>query len=186
MNESVNTAEVNEYTVRSDVLNGTLENLTFLQLADNLFLLLLQLSLDESLVRNNNIAELLIDLHNLEFHGLTNEYIVITNRMNVDLATWQEGLDAKYVNDHTALGTTLDVTLDNLLIIKSCINALPTLAHASLLVRKKKLTFLVLLVLNINFNDVTNLQVGVVTELRSRDNTVALVTDVNDNLTVSN
>ena len=39
VDESVNTAQVNEYTVRSDVLNDTFENLTLLQLADNLLLL---------------------------------------------------------------------------------------------------------------------------------------------------
>ena len=50
MYESVNTTEVNEYTVRCDVLNSTLEDLTLLKVRDNLLTLCLELSLDECLV----------------------------------------------------------------------------------------------------------------------------------------
>ena len=50
MYESVNTTEVNEYTVRCDVFNSTLEDLTLLKVRDNLLTLCLELSLDECLV----------------------------------------------------------------------------------------------------------------------------------------
>ena len=43
-----------------------------------------------------------------------------------------------------------------------------------------QLTFLVLCVLYIHLNGVAGLQLGVVAELASRDNTVALVADVNN------
>ncbi len=182
VDESVNTAEVNEYTVRSDVLDGTFENLTLFELADDFFLLLFQFGLDESLVRNNNVAEFLVDLHHLELHRLAYEYIVVAYGMNVDLATWQEGLDAEYINNHTTLCAALDVTLDNLFVVQSSIHALPALGEAGFLVREQQLAFLVLLVLHINLNNVAYLQVGIVTELRSGNNTVALVADVHDNL----
>ena len=132
--ETVNAAEVDEYTVRSDVLNSTLIYLTLLQLRHNLFLLCLKLSLDESLVRHNDIAELLIYLDNLKFHCLAYEYIVVTDRMNVNLRTWQECLHSKYVHNHTTLGTTFDEALYDLFILKSLVNTLPTLSHMSLLV----------------------------------------------------
>ena len=48
--------------------------------------------------------------------------------------------------------------------------------------RKYQLAFLVLLILDKDFYLVANLQVGIVTELRCGDDTVALVTDVYDNL----
>ena len=136
VDQTVNTAEVNEYTVSSDVLNGTLEDLTLLELADDLLTLLLELLLDESLVRYNDIAELLVDLYNLELHCLAYEYVVVAYRVNVDLASWQESFDTENVNDHTALSAALDVTLDNFLVLESCINTLPRLAEASLLVRE--------------------------------------------------
>ena len=50
MYESVNTTEVNEYTVRGDVLNSTLEDLTLLKMRDDLLALCLKLSLDECFV----------------------------------------------------------------------------------------------------------------------------------------
>ena len=134
MDESVNTAQVNEYAVRGDVLNGTLENLALLKTADDLFLLCFELSLNESLVRNNNVAELLIDLYNLELHGLAYELVVVAYGVNVNLATRQEGLDAEYVNNHTTLCAALDVTLNNFLVVESCIDAIPALAETSLLV----------------------------------------------------
>jgi hypothetical protein len=45
-------------------------------------------------------------------------------------------------------------------------------------VRENELTVLVLLVLNVNLNLVAELQVGIVTEFRSGDDTIALVADV--------
>ena len=186
VDQTVNTAEVNEYTVSSDVLNGTLEDLTLLELADDLLTLLLELLLDERLVRYNDVAELLVDLYNLELHCLAYEYVVVAYRVNVDLASWQESLDTEDVNDHTALSAALDVTLDDLLVLESSVNTLPRLAEASLLVREYQLTLCVLLVLYVNLNLVAYLEVWVVTELRSWNDTVALVADVYDNLFLIN
>ena len=106
--------------------------------------------------------------------------------MNVDLASWQESLDTEDVNDHTALSAALDVTLDDLLVLESSVNTLPRLAEASLLVREYQLTLSVLLVLYVNLYLVAYLEVWVVTELRSWDDTVALVADVYDNLFLIN
>ena len=50
MYESVDTAEVDEYTVGSDVLDGTLEDLSLLQVGDDFLALCFQLGLDECLV----------------------------------------------------------------------------------------------------------------------------------------
>ena len=182
VDETVNTTEVNEYTVRCDVLNCTLEDLTLFELADDLLLLCFQLSLDESLVRNNYVAELLVDLNNLELHCLAYEYVVVAYWVNVNLASREECLNSEYINDHATLSAALDVTLDNFFVLKSCVNTLPALAKTSLLVREYELTLAVLLILYINLNLVAYLQLRGVTEFRCRDDTVALVTDVYDNL----
>ena len=50
VDKTVNTTEVDEYTVSSDVLNCTLKDLTLLELRHNDLLLSLELCLDESLV----------------------------------------------------------------------------------------------------------------------------------------
>src|SRR5690606_12149588 len=85
MDKSVNTAEVNEYTIGGGVLDGTLEHLALLKPGDDLLLLLLELSLDESFVRHNHVLELLVDLHNTEFHGLAYIYVIIAYRLDINL-----------------------------------------------------------------------------------------------------
>jgi len=100
--------------------------------------------------------------------------------VNVNLAAWKECLDTEYVNNHTTLSAALDVTLDNFVVLQCLVDILPALLEASLLVRKNELTALVLLVLNINLYLVTSLELWVVTEFRSRDDTIALVADVNN------
>ncbi len=101
--------------------------------------------------------------------------------MDVNLAAGQECLDAEYVYNHATFGTALDVTLDNILIVKRGVDTLPALAEAGFLVRKDQLTFLVFLVLNVNFYLVADFQIGIVAELACRNDTVTLVTDVYDN-----
>ena len=134
VNQSVYASQVYEYAIRSDVLDGSFQDLSLLQLADDFLALLLQLSLDESLVGDNHVAELLVDFHYLELHGLAHEDIVIPDGVYVDLATRQEGLYAKYVYDHATLGAALDVSLYNLLLFQSLVDTIPALAQASLLV----------------------------------------------------
>ena len=85
MDKTVYAAKVDEYAVACDILDSTLKNLTLLKVTDNFLLLCLKLCLDKSLVRNNDILELLVDLNNLEFHCLANEDIVVADWLNVNL-----------------------------------------------------------------------------------------------------
>jgi len=85
VDQTVYAAQVDEYAVRGDVLDSTFQYLTFFQFRDDIFLLLLKLGLDKSLVRNDNVLEFLVDLNDLEFHCLTNEYVVVADRFNIDL-----------------------------------------------------------------------------------------------------
>ena len=151
-------------------------------MADDFLLLSFELGFDECLVANNDVLILLVDFHNLELHCLANEYVVVADGLNVNLAAGQECFDAEYVDNHTTLCAALDVTIDNLLSLQGCIDAVPRLRQTSLLVREYELTFLVLSVLYINLNNVSGFQVRIVTEFRSGDDTVALVADVNDYL----
>ena len=52
--------------------------------------------------------------------------------------------------------------------------------------RKNELSFLVLSVLDIDLHFVTDFEIGIVAELRSHDDTLALVADVDNNLPLSN
>ena len=56
-------SQVDEYAVRGDVLDSTLEYLAFFELGDDFAFLLLELGLDEGFVRNDNVLELGVDFH---------------------------------------------------------------------------------------------------------------------------
>ena len=172
VDQTVYATQVDEHTVGCDILDNTLEYLTLLEFADDFLLLLFQLSLDEGLVGNNDVLEFLVDLDNLEFHGLANEYIIVADRLHVDLRTRQEGFDAEYVYDHTTLCAALDVTLDDFLIFQSSVDAVPRTGCTGFAVRQNQLSFLVLLVFDVYFYRITYLQVGIVTEFTHRNDTV--------------
>ena len=182
MDKTVNTAEVDEDTVVGDVLNGTLKYLALFEFADNLSLLGLEFCLDEGFVRNDYIAELRVEFHNLELHRLTYENIVVANGFHVDLAAREECFHAENVHDHAAFRTPFDVTGNDLTCVVSLVNAIPSASGACLFVRQYELAFLVLLALNVNLYFVAYLQLRVVTELGCRDDTVRLVAYVDNYL----
>ena len=125
VDQAVYAAQVDEYAVRGDVLDGTFEDLAFFELRHDLLLLCFELGFDQRLVRYDHVAELLVDLHDLELHGLVYVNVVVADRFHVDLRAGQERLDAEYVDDHTALGAALDVTLDNLVFLQSLVDTIP-------------------------------------------------------------
>ena len=182
MDQAVHAAQVDEYAVGGDVLDGTLEDLSLLELGHDDLLLSFELGLDEGLVRNDHVAELLVDLDNLELHGLVYIYVVVANGFHVDLRTGEECLDAEHVDDHTALRAALDVTLDDLVLLQGLVDTVPALELTGLLVRESQLTVLVLGRLDIDFDLVADFQIGVVAELRNGDDTFALVADVHQHL----
>ena len=83
---------------------------------------------------NYHIAELRIDLHNLEVHCLAYECVIVADRLDVDLRAREEGLESEYLHDHAALGAGLDVTLDDFVAVVCVIDFIPSLELESLLV----------------------------------------------------
>ncbi len=85
MDEAVYAAKVDEYTVRSDVLDRTFEHLTLFELGDDFALLLFEFGFDECLVADNDVLEFLVDLHDLELHSFAYEDVVVADGFHVDL-----------------------------------------------------------------------------------------------------
>ena len=133
-------------------------------------------------MRNDDVAELLVDFHNLELHSLVYIYVVVANRLHVDLRTRKERLDAEHVYNHTALGAALDITLDDFVVLQSLVDAVPRFELASLLVREQELSALVLYRLHVNLDFVADLQFRVIAEFRCRNDAFALVADIHDYL----
>ena len=169
MDQAVHTAQVDEYAVRGDVLDGTLEDLALLEFRHDNLLLRFEFGLDERLVRNDHVAELLVDFHHLELHGLVHVYVVVADGLHVDLRTGQERLDAEYVDDHTALGAALDVTLDDFVLFEGLVHTIPRFELTCLLVRKNQLSALVLGRLDIDLDLIADLQVRGCSGTRKRE-----------------
>lgn len=170
--ETVHAAEVDEHAVVGDVLHLALEHLTLLELGDDLLLLLLELGLDESLVADDDVLVFLVDLHDLELHVLADEDVIVADGTHVDLRAGQERLDAEHVDDHTALGAALDVAVDDLVVLERLVDAVPAAGLAGLLVAETELAVLVLEGLDIDFNLVAFLEVGVIAEFADGDDGV--------------
>ena len=184
VDETVHAAEVHEHAVVGDVLDGTLEHLAFLQLGDEFGALGLLLGLEKGLVGDDHVAELLVDLDDLEVHGGIHEHVIVTDGLDVDLGTREEGLDAEHVDDHAALRAGLDITLHHLVVLVGGVDHIPRLELAGFLVGNDQLALAVLGVLDEHLDLVTDLEVRVVTELGGGDDTFALGADVHDDLTL--
>ena len=177
VDQAIYAAQVDEYAVRSDVLNRTFEHLAFLQLRDDLLLLCFEFSFDKCLVANHNVLVFLIDLNHLELHRFAHEDVIVANRLNINLATRQEGFDTKYVYNHTALRAAFDKALDCFFVLQCLVNAIPSFAQTSFFVRKNKLSFFVFLIFNVNFYFVAYLKFRIVTKFAYGDDAVALEAD---------
>ena len=125
MDQSVYSTKVDEDTIRSNVLDGSFQYLSFFQLGNDFLLLLLQLLFNECFVGNNNVSELVVDLHYLEFHTLSNVGIVIPDGLHIDLRSWKESFDSEYIYNHTTLGAAFDETLDYFILVKCLVNTFP-------------------------------------------------------------
>ena len=92
--EAVDSTKVYECTVLGDVLDRALEDASFFQALHGAALQGCTLALEEHSTRQDNVASTLVKLNNLELVFLIQEFLEISNRSNVDLAAWQECLDA--------------------------------------------------------------------------------------------
>src|SRR5699024_6818216 len=180
VDETVYAAQVDEYAVGGDVLDGAFEELALLDLGHDFLLLVCEFLLDERLVRNDHVAELLVDFHYLEFHGLVHVHVVVADGLHVYLRTGQERFDAEYVHNHTALGAALDVALDYLVVFEGLVYPVPGLELARVLVREHELALLVFGAFHIYLDPFAYGEFGVVAEFGYRDDTFRFVADVHD------
>jgi hypothetical protein len=78
--ETINTAEIHESTVLSEVLDHTDEYFTFRNLLEGVGLEAFTLLLEKSTARQDNVATSLVELDDLELELLAEELVEISNR----------------------------------------------------------------------------------------------------------
>ena len=127
MNQTVNTAQVNEYAIRGDVLDDTFEYLSFFEVRDDFNLLCFKFVFNKSLMGYNHVLVGLVDFHNLEFHGLVDEYVIVSDRFDIDLWAREERFYSENVNYEAAFCATFDITFDDFTCVVSFVDSVPSL-----------------------------------------------------------
>jgi len=185
VDEAIHAAEVDEDTVAGDVLHHAFEDLTLLEVADDLGLLSLDLVLDEGFVANDDVLVFVVDFDYFELHLLADVDVVVADGFDIDLATGEEGFDVfEDGDDQAAFGAALDVAGDDFLAVVGLVDALPALEDACFLVAEHELAVGIFLALDVDFDFVAGLEVGVVAKFAGGDDTVALGADVDDGFAV--
>src|SRR5690606_28617009 len=106
--QAVDAAKVDKRTVIGDVLDQTVDDLTFFEACHDVGALLCTGLFENRAARNNDVATAAVHLEDLERLRLMHQRADIANRTNVDLAAWQEGHGAIKVDRKAALDLVED------------------------------------------------------------------------------
>ena len=186
VHQSIDTSEVDENTVRRDVLDRALQNLSNFEALNDQALLLFKLSLNQGLVRHDDILVLLVDFDHLELHLLADVLVEVTDGLDVHLGARQESLQTKHVHNESTLGAALDRTLDDHVLFFGFVHLVPSIVDPGRLVAHHELTIGILLLLDEHWNLVANFQLRVVAEFRCANDAFGLVADVDHNFLLAN
>ncbi len=113
MQQTVDTAQVNERTVVGDVLDDTLDDRAFFQVFQQGLAIGTLRRFQHSAAGNHHVVALAIQLDDLEFHGLVFVRCGVLDRTCIHQRTGQECADAVHHGSQTALDLAADVTLND-------------------------------------------------------------------------
>ena len=152
MEQSVQTAQVDECTEVGDVLDLTLSDLTDQELFHERLALRLALGLENHATRNNDVPATLVELDDLELVDLANEVLDVRNPAQSDLRTREEGVDAHEVDGDTTLDLANERSLDWTIRIVCFADLLPDAEEVGLLLGEHDNTVVVFKALEENFD----------------------------------
>ena len=183
--QAVDAAEVDERTEVGDVLDDALPDLVLLQLLHQLLALAGTLVLEDHAARDDDVAAALVELDDLELELLAEQLVDVRDATERDLRTREECVDAHEVDDHATLDLLDERAFHRLIVLVGEADALPHAHEVRLLLREDDRAFLVLEVLEEDFDFVADLEVGDVLELFERDAAFRLEADVEDDHVVA-
>src|SRR5690606_19978758 len=188
--QTVDTAEIDEGTVLGEVLDDALDDLAFLQALERRLLEGGALLLEEHAARQYDVAALLVELDDLELEVLTEERVEVAHRAQVDLRTGEERLHAAADRDREAtLHARGDDAFDQLVPLTRGADLVPDLEPVGLLFREDAHAGVVLARLEQHVDDIAGLypdRAVRLPELLERDLTLALVADIDDRVVLTN
>ena len=183
--QSVDATEIDECAEVGDVLDHAFADLILLQLLHQLLALARSLLLEDDAARDDDVAAALIELDDLEVEGLTEQLVDVRNATERDLRSGEECIDSHQINDDAALDLLDQGATHGLIVLVGDADALPHAHEVGFLLREDNGSFLVLEVLEKNFDFIARLEVGKILELFERDRPFGLEADVEDDHVVT-
>ncbi|CQB86092.1 Uncharacterised protein [Chlamydia trachomatis] len=191
VNETVNTAEINECAEVHDGRHNAFTNLTLLKLRKEGLANFGLGFLEELTTRKYNIVAILIKLKNLSLNLLTNVWGKIANATHFNEGSWQEAAQTDVYNQ-AALNSLNNGTFNNAVCILDLLNITPSTLILCTLLGENKTSFLVFLSYNkgfdgvANFNNIIWINVFLDGKFTGRDYTFSFVADVQQYFVVIN
>src|SRR6185503_10618503 len=157
--QAVDAAEIDEGTEVGDVLDDALPHLILLELLHQLFTLAGALVLEDHAARDDDVAAALVQLDDLELELLAEQLVDVRDAAERDLRSRQERVDAHQVHHHTALDLLDQGAFHRLIVLVREADLLPHAHEVGFLLRQNDGAFLVLEVLEQDFDFVTRLEI---------------------------
>ena len=157
MQQTIDTAEIDERAVIGDVLDHAFENLAFLEVGEKLVALLGPGFFQNGAARNHYIAAASIHFEDLERLRRAHERADITDRTDIDLAAGQECDGAGKIDRKAAFDAAEDCAADTFGFLKRDFQKSPCLFTAGALTAEDSLTVLVFHPLQIDVDDIADL-----------------------------
>ncbi len=153
-------------------------DLILLQLLHQLLALAGALVFENHAARDDDVPAALVELDDLEFELLPEQLVDVRHAAERDLRAWQERIDAHEVDDHTALDLLDERAFDRLIGLVGDADLLPHPHEVRFLLRQDDGAFLVLEMLEQDFDLVARLEIRVILELFERDGAFGFEADV--------
>src|SRR5712691_6431972 len=123
--QTIDTAEVDEDAVVGDVLDDSVRDLAFLETAERVVLLLGLFDFDDGAARQHDVAPLLVERDDLESVLVTFERVEVLHRLRVDERAGKKRLDSADIDGDAAFHAIDDAAADRLVGLVRRFDAVP-------------------------------------------------------------
>ena len=181
--QAVDAAEVDERAVVGDVLDHAVDDLTFFEVLHQFLALLGARLFQHGAARHHDVAAAAIHFQNLERLIDVHQRRDVADRADVDLTARQEGHGAVEIDGEAALDLVEDDAGDLLVVLERGFQLAPAFLAPRLVARQHRFAERVLDALQIDFDLVADLEIGLASgpgEFAQRHAAFGLQTDVDD------
>src|SRR3989440_4312726 len=176
--QPVHAAQIDEGAEIGDVLHDALPHLADLQLLHEDVALRLALRFEQHAPAHHDVAAALVELDDLALEALPQQLVDVRHPPQRDLAAGEEGVHTHQVHHHPALDLLDQSARYRLVLLVGLADALPHPHEVGLFLREDHRAFLVLEMLEEDFDLVALLERLRILELVDRDSTLRLEPDV--------